>query len=41
MMAFLGGRLAQWFNASIRGQLIMNRVTGCIFVGLALYLLFA
>lgn len=40
-VAFLGGRLAQWFNVSIRGQLIMNRVTGCIFVGLALYLLFA
>lgn len=39
-VAFLGGKLALWFNRSVRGQLIMNRVAGCVFVGLALMLVF-
>ena len=40
-VAALGGRLALWFNTSVRGQLLLNRAAGCIFVGLALALLFA
>ena len=40
-VSFLGGRLAERFNASIRGQLILNRVTGGIFTALALLLAFS
>lgn len=40
-ISFLGGRIAEWFNASIRGQLILNRVTGGIFTTLALLLAFS
>ena len=40
-VAYLGGWLAQWFNNSIRGQLILNRITACIFIALALALVFA
>ena len=34
-VAALGGRLAVWFNRSKRGQVMMQRVAGCVFVGLA------
>ncbi len=34
-VAALGGRLAVWFNRSQRGQIMMQRVAGCVFVGLA------
>ena len=40
-VSFLGGRLAEWFNASIRGQIILNRITACIFTALALLLIFS
>lgn len=40
-VAYLGGWLAQWFNNSTRGQLILNRITACIFIALALALVFA
>ena len=35
----LGGRLAVWFNRSPRGQIIMQRVAGCVFVAMAAALL--
>lgn len=38
-VAALGGRLAVWFNSSQRGQIIMQRVAGCVFVGMASALL--
>ena len=38
-VAALGGRLAVWFNRSPRGQIIMQRVAGCIFVAMAAALL--
>ena len=38
-VAALGGRLAVWFNRSQRGQIIMQRVAGCIFVAMAAALL--
>jgi Putative threonine efflux protein len=38
-VAALGGRLAVWFNRSQRGQIIMQRVAGCVFVALAAALL--
>lgn len=38
-VAALGGRLAVWFNQSQRGQVIMQRVAGCIFVAMAAALL--
>lgn len=38
-VAALGGRLAVWFNRSKRGQVMMQRVAGCVFVGLASALL--
>lgn len=38
-VAALGGRLAVWFNRSKRGQIVMQRVAGCVFVGLASALL--
>ena len=38
-VAALGGRLAVWFNRSPRGQIIMQRVAGCVFVGMAAALL--
>ena len=38
-VAALGGRLAVWFNRSQRGQIMMQRVAGCVFVGLASALL--
>ena len=34
-VAALGGRLAVWFNRSKRGQVMMQHVAGCVFVGLA------
>ena len=37
----LGGRMATWFNRSDRAQMLMNRIAGCIFLGLALMLAFA
>ena len=40
-VSFLGGRLAEWVNASIRGQIILNRITACIFTALALLLIFS
>ena len=39
--AALGGRMATWFNRSDRAQMLMNRIAGCIFLGLALMLAFA
>ncbi|MDR2820298.1 MAG: LysE family translocator [Desulfovibrio sp.] len=38
--SFLGGRLAVWFNASPRGQVLMHRAAGVVFAGLALALFF-
>lgn len=38
-VAALGGRLAMWFNRSQRGQIIMQRVAGSVFVALAAALL--
>lgn len=38
-VALLGGRLAVWFNRSPRGQILVQRVAGCVFVCLALALL--
>ncbi len=38
-VAALGGRLAVWFNRSQRGQIMMQRIAGCVFVGLASALL--
>ena len=38
-VAGLGGRLAVWFNRSQRGQIIMQRVAGSVFVALAAALL--
>lgn len=40
IVAVLGGRLAEWFNRSPRGQMLINRAAGCIFTALALALLF-
>ena len=40
-IAALGGRMATWFNRSDRAQMLMNRIAGCIFLGLALRLAFA
>ena len=40
-IAALGGRMAVWFNRSERAQMLMNRIAGCIFLGLALMLAFA
>ena len=40
-IAALGGRMATWFNRSDRAQMLMNRIAGCIFLGLALMLAFA
>lgn len=39
MIALLGGGLAARFNQSVRGQILMNRVAGTVFVLLALALL--
>ena len=39
VVAALGGRLAVWFNRSQRGQIIMQRVAGCVFVAMAAALL--
>ncbi|MDD2966287.1 MAG: LysE family translocator [Desulfovibrionaceae bacterium] len=41
LVALLGGRLAQVFNASPRGQRIMNRIASCIFLALAVVLVFS
>ena len=38
-VAALGGRLAVWFNKSQRGQILVQRVAGCVFVALAAALL--
>lgn len=38
-VALLGGKLAAWFNASPRKQIIMHRIAGAIFIGLAATLL--
>lgn len=40
-VAALGGRLALWFNRSPRGQILIQRVAGCVFVTLAAALLFS
>ena len=37
----LGGRLAHWFNSSPRGQMLMHRVAGLVFVVLAGMLIFS
>lgn len=34
----LGGRLALWFNSSPRGQMLMHRIAGLVFAGLAVML---
>ncbi len=39
-VAALGGRLAIWFNKSQKGQICIQRIAGCVFVGLAAALLF-
>ena len=39
VVAALGGRLAVWFNSSQRGQIMMQRVAGSIFVAMAAALL--
>ena len=40
-VAFLGGTLAAQVNSSPRAQAWINRLAGCIFVGLAVFLIFA
>ena len=40
-VSLLAGKVAARFNQSIRAQLLLNRAAGCVFVGLALMLLFA
>lgn len=37
--ALLGGRMADWFNRSPRGQMLIHRIAGCIFIGLAVALI--
>jgi threonine/homoserine/homoserine lactone efflux protein len=37
-IAILAGTLGQWINHSSRSQKIMNRLAGCVFLGLALKL---
>lgn len=39
VIAALGGRMAQWLNASPQWQVLMNRVAATVFVGLAAMLL--
>lgn len=41
LVALLGGKLARLFNASPRGQIIMNRIAACIFIALAVVLVFS
>jgi threonine/homoserine/homoserine lactone efflux protein len=41
LVALLGGRLAQVFNSSPRGQRLMNRIASCIFLALAVVLVFS
>jgi len=38
-IALLAGKLGEWLNRSARIQLVMNRVAGCVFAGLALKLI--
>lgn len=40
-VALLGGRLAVLFNKSPRSQIFLNRLAGCVFIGLGLALVFA
>jgi threonine/homoserine/homoserine lactone efflux protein len=37
-VALVGGALGEWLNRSTRAQLIMNRLAGVVFIGLALKL---
>lgn len=37
-IALLAGTLGQWLNQSARAQKILNRIAGCVFIGLALKL---
>jgi threonine/homoserine/homoserine lactone efflux protein len=37
-VALMAGALGDWFSKSARGQLILNKVAGVVFVGLALKL---
>lgn len=39
-IAALGGRLARWFNKSLKTQIIMHRIAAAVFLGLALALVF-
>lgn len=39
-VALLGGKIAAWFNNSPKGQIIMHRIAGLVFLGLALALVF-
>ena len=39
-VAVLGGRLAQWLNRSPHYQILMNKITALVFVGLAAALMF-
>ncbi len=39
-VALLGGKLAIWFNKSVREQILLNRAAGCVFVALAVALAF-
>ncbi len=40
-VAILGGTLAPWVNKSARTQVIIHRAAGCVFAGLAVFLLMA
>ncbi len=40
-VSLLAGKVAARFNQSVRAQLLLNRIAGCVFVALALMLLFA
>ena len=40
-VSILAGKIAERFNSSVRAQLILNRVAGCVFVVLAAGLVFA
>lgn len=40
-IAMLAGALGEWLNRSAKAQLYLNRITGLVFIGLALKLLTA
>lgn len=39
-VAFMGGKITKLFNKSPLIQIVLHKITGCIFIGLALFLIF-